>query len=69
MAEDIDLNYRPKSYFGPQRLEQYLLSKVKGAVIRERLEALFREGRQALLVDKGISKADHYGHLELGRAS
>ena len=62
MVEDIDLNYRPKSYFGPQRLEQYLLSKVKGAVVRERLENLFRDGRhaevEALLGEQGISKAD-----------
>jgi len=29
----IDLNFRPKSYFGPQKLEQHLVSrhaKVKG---------------------------------------
>ena len=62
MAEDIDLNFRPKSYFGPRRLEQYLISKVKGAVVKARLEALSEEGRHAevasLLGDEGISEAD-----------
>ncbi len=29
---DIDLDFRPDSYFRPHRLEEYLLSKVKGAV-------------------------------------
>ncbi len=43
MAEAIDLNYRPKSYFGPQRLESYLISQVKGAVVREKLERLFAQ--------------------------
>ena len=32
MAEVIDLSFRSKSYFGPRRLEKYLISKVKGAV-------------------------------------
>ena len=62
MAEGIDLNFRPKSYFGPRRLEQYLISKVKGAVVKARLEALSEEGRHAevasLLGDEGISEAD-----------
>jgi hypothetical protein len=34
MTETIDINYRPKSYFGPQKLEAYLISQVKSAVVR-----------------------------------
>ena len=30
MSDDIDLDYRPDTYFRPQKLERYLLSKVKG---------------------------------------
>jgi hypothetical protein len=45
MAESIDINYRPKFYFGPQRLERYLISQVKGAVIRDKLDKLFADGR------------------------
>jgi hypothetical protein len=41
MSNDIDLDFRPASYFGPKRLEDYLLSQVKGAAIRRKLRALF----------------------------
>jgi len=62
MADPINLDYKPKSYFGPRRLEEYLISQVKGAVVRERLETLFNEGRYdevaALLGEHGLSKAD-----------
>jgi hypothetical protein len=62
ITEGIDLNFRPKSYIGPRRLEQYLISKVKGAVVKARLEALSKEGRHdevaSLLGDEGISDAD-----------
>jgi hypothetical protein len=62
MAEGIDLSFRPKSFFGPQRLEEYLISKVKGAVLKVRLEASSKEGRHhevaSLLGEEGISPAD-----------
>ena len=62
MKTNIDVNFRPKAYFGPERLEQYLISKVKGSVARKKLKTLFKEGRQSeietLLGEKGISKAD-----------
>jgi len=62
MSSEIDLNYRPDTYFRPQKLERYLLSKVKGAVLRKNLQALFDAGRHAevrsLLTDEGISLAD-----------
>ena len=61
MAEGIDVSFRPKSFFGPQRLEKHLISKVKGAVIKARLEALSKEGRHdevaTLLGEEGISPA------------
>jgi len=56
----IDLAYRPKTYFRPMALEKYLLSKVKGAVMRKKIAALFEEGRHdeaSELVDiTGLSK-------------
>jgi hypothetical protein len=47
MSPKIDLRYRPRTYFRPQKLEAYILSKVKGAVLRKKLRALFDEGRHA----------------------
>jgi hypothetical protein len=62
MSAEIDLGYRPDTYFRPQKLERYLLSKVKGAVLRKKLQALFDAGRHAevrtLLSDDGFSAAD-----------
>ena len=62
MNKDIDLDFRPRTYFGPHPLEQHLLSKVKGVVLRDRLKALFAEGRHdevvGLLADGGISEHD-----------
>lgn len=61
MSDVIDLNYRPDSYFRPQKLERYLLSKIKGAVLRKKLQDLFNAGRHAevrtLLTVEGISAA------------
>jgi hypothetical protein len=61
MSEKIDIEYRPKSYFGPHRLEEYLISQAKSAVVREKLETLRSEGRheelQALLGEEGVSKS------------
>jgi hypothetical protein len=55
----VDLTYAPKSYFGPQGLQEYLISKVKGAIVREKLKALLRSGRHSelalLLSGNGIS--------------
>jgi hypothetical protein len=47
MKPKIDLRYRPRTYFRPQKLETYILSKVKGAVLRKKLRVLFDEGRHA----------------------
>jgi hypothetical protein len=62
VSNEIDLDYRPDTYFRPQKLERYLLSKVKGAVLRQKLQALFDAGRHAeartLLTAEGISAAD-----------
>ena len=62
MSADIDLNHRPKTYFRPLKLENYLLSKVKGAVMRKKLAALFEAGRhdeaRHLLADAAFSEAD-----------
>jgi hypothetical protein len=62
MSSGIDLDYRPETYFRPQKLERYLLSKVKGAVMRNKLQALCDAGREdevrSLLTAEGISLAD-----------
>lgn len=62
MSTNIDLAFRPDTYFRPQKLEKHLLSKVKGAVVRKRLQALFAEGRHAevheLLTTEALSAND-----------
>jgi hypothetical protein len=59
MMETIDINYRPKSYFRPQKLEAYLISQIKSA--RKELERLFAGGRhdelQRLLGKEGVPKS------------
>lgn len=63
--EDIDLNFRPKTYFAPRAMEKYLLSRVKGAVLKRRLRELLSEGRHAevreLLGPNGIGAVDAKG--------
>mgnify|MGYP002824444591 CR=1 FL=1 len=39
MTSDPNINFRPKSYFGPQELPQHLIAKVKGNVVKEQLGA------------------------------
>ncbi len=56
----IDINYRPSTYFRPQKLEEYLLSKVKGAVLKRKLKALFSEGRHKDAADL-IGEANQAG--------
>jgi hypothetical protein len=62
VSKEIDLEYRPKTYFRPEKLEKFLLSKVEGAVLRKKLQALFDGGRHAdvrtLATAEGISAAD-----------
>jgi hypothetical protein len=62
MTQPIDLDYRPNAYFRPVALERHLLSRVKGAVLRDRLQALFEAGRHAevmaLLGTNGLAEED-----------
>lgn len=62
MNQAIDLNFQPKTYFGPQTLEQQFLSEVKGALLRDKLKELFEQGRHDevmnVLKDGGISEKD-----------
>ena len=62
MSDKINLEFRPKTYFRPEKLEKYLLSKIKGAVLRKKLQALFEAGRhqemQDLLGDAAFSVGD-----------
>lgn len=60
MAEHIDMDFRPVRYFGPKPLSAHLLSKVKDAVLREKLRHLDAEGRhdevRTLLGNSGIDR-------------
>lgn len=62
MSNAIDLEYRPTTYFRPERLERFLISRIKGAVLRKRLQALFDAGEhdkvRTLLIAEGISDGD-----------
>jgi hypothetical protein len=44
MSKSIDLDFRPKTYFSPLRLESWLLAKVKSAAMRRQLKYLLAEG-------------------------
>lgn len=59
---DIDLNYRPESYFGPQNPLDFQISQVKGAVVRRRLEKLLAEGHhdkvREILANEGASASE-----------
>ena len=62
MSAGLDLDFRPDTYFRPQGLERYLLSKVKGAVLRRTLQAMFDAGLhdevRTLLTTERLSAAD-----------
>jgi len=62
MNESIDLNYRPAGYFGPQALEDYVLSRVKNALVRDRLKALLASDQHGevarLLREERVSERD-----------
>jgi hypothetical protein len=61
VAEHIDMEFRPARYFGPKPLSAHLLSRVRNAVLREKLRQLDDEGRheevRALLGDSGIDRS------------
>ena len=44
-SREIDLDFRPKSYFWPTGLETHLLSRIKGAERKEALKRLLASGR------------------------
>jgi hypothetical protein len=62
VSDEVDLNFRPDTYFKPHKLERYLLSKVKGGVVKKKLQTLFAEGRHAevreLLTTEALSAND-----------
>lgn len=59
---DIDLEFRPKSYFWPLGLETHLLARIKGAERKAALEHLIDSGHlediPALLVQSALGEAD-----------
>ena len=67
MSKGIDVNFRPKSYFRPQKIEQFLLSKVQNAVMRTHLEKLFADGRheEALqIIQSEMNSSEDRKYLE-----
>lgn len=46
-GKSLNLSFAPRSYFGPQSLENYVVSRVKGAIVKDKLKALLRDGRLA----------------------
>ena len=58
MTDTIDLECRPSSYFRPQPLEEYVLSRVKGAVLKAHLRELLASDRHdevaRLLREEGV---------------
>lgn len=64
----IDLAYRPATYFRPQKLEQYLLSKVKGAVLKRNLKSMFSQGlheeAKAIVLGLGVDLNEYSKGME-----
>jgi hypothetical protein len=50
-ASQVDLSWRPETYFWPSGLEEQLLAKVKGAARRAALQRLIDEGRLVEIPD------------------
>ena len=40
-----NLNFKPKSYFGPKDLTEHLISEIKSEAVKSRLNQLYRENR------------------------
>ena len=59
---DIDLEFRPRSYFWPLGLETHLLARIKGAERKAALKRLIDAGRldeiPELLVQSALGEAD-----------
>lgn len=45
----MDPEFRPETYFRPQRLDRYRVSRVKGTVVRNNLQALMDAGQDEAL--------------------
>jgi hypothetical protein len=65
---EIDLEFRPKSYFWPPSLETHLLSRIKGAERRAALKRLLDSGRLEEIPDfLARSALDNSERAALGR--
>jgi hypothetical protein len=62
MSNDIDPQFRPSTYFRPEKLKSHLLSQVKSAALRKKLKTLFAAGQhdqvRNLIRDATLSDAD-----------
>jgi hypothetical protein len=60
MTHAIDVEFRPASYFRPQPLEEYVLSRVKGALVKAHLRELLASDRYdevaRLLREEGVTE-------------
>lgn len=45
-GKGLNPEFRPKAYFGPQKLEEHLLSNVPGGVVRNRMREMISTGQE-----------------------
>jgi hypothetical protein len=50
-SKGVNPEFRPKAYFGPQKLEEHLLSNVPGGVVRNRMREMFSAGQDKVAQD------------------
>ena len=67
-GKGVNPGFRPKAYFGPQKLEEHLLSNVPGGVVRNRMREMFSAGQdraaQELIDEIGNDGGEVASYLE-----
>ena len=67
-SKGVNPEFRPKAYFGPQKLEEHLLSNVPGGVVRNLMREMFSAGQdreaQELIDEIGYDGGEVASYLE-----
>jgi hypothetical protein len=67
-SNGINPGFRPKTYFGPQKLEEHLLANVQGGVVRNRMREMMLAGQdreaQELIDEIGNDGGEVASYLE-----